>query len=265
MRSLATALESGPFRPPLNEDSSVWTDLLLRFSSEGSRDVSMKPVSQRTLPSRSDSAATTVYRIMEALHLDYKYIFLPSSSPDKKPQRGLGELPAIEFVTQSVQLCGYLNEPLLSGKNSYKRNLGLVVASYRAALRSGSVVSENAPQVRVELTPTGNIRCSVTLFLKIVPGIRGLTELIGSGSATFPLKIEVKSEYVLCDDTGLILQHRLLESRLNGQLTPGDVLSRWILQLSGTAVEGEASDVFLSSNWAQSLQEALKWFQSVRS
>jgi hypothetical protein len=63
--------------------------------------MSMKPVSQRTLPSRSDAAATIVYRIMETLHLEYKCIFLPNS-PDKK-----SELPAIEFVTPSVQLCGY--------------------------------------------------------------------------------------------------------------------------------------------------------------
>lgn len=264
MRSIATAIESGRFRPQLfKDDSSFFTDLLLR-ATDGNRDTSSK-LRNRTLPLRTDSAATTVYRVMEALHVDCQSLILPTN-PENSPTVGI---PAIDFMAPKVQLCGYLNEPLLSGKDNYRRNLGLFIASFRAALRSGRVVPERDPQVRVELTSNGSIRCSLILFLKILPAMPGLSELIvgtSASSGAFPLKIEIKSEYVLCNDTGFILQHRLLHSKVNGQLTPGDVISRWIRQLSGTKVNNEdEADDLLPVNWGQSLQEALKWLQSVRS
>lgn len=263
MRSLVIAVESGRFRSPSSDDSSFWTDLLLR-ATEGNRDgnASTEPVAhQRLLPVRTDSQAATVYRVMERLHLDCATL-VSLQNPDDKARRPSSSLPALDFMAQNVKLRGYLNEPLLSGKNNYKQNLGLFVASFRAALRSGRVVSEKEPKVRVELASTGNIRCSLALFLKVLPGIAGLSELIGPEASAFPLRIDLKSEYVLSDETGWILQHRLLESKVNGQLTPGDVISRWIRQLSGGEVE---SDDISSSDWARGLQETLKWVQSVRS
>jgi hypothetical protein len=125
------------------------------------------------------------------------------------------------------------------------------------------VVSEKEPAVRVELTPQGNVQLSLTLWLKLSPVFPGLG-LSESGTGTpslfVPLKLEIKSEYVISDETGQIVLHRLIESRVNGQLTPGDVVSRWIQQVTGAR-----EDVDTENDRINILQDAVKWARSLRS
>jgi len=256
MRSVATAVESGRTS---TDGSSLWSSLLLRVAERGRVQNGTAELLQQqqrpSMPPRSDSSAVTVYRVMEALLQDCANLVSVTDNP--------GRLPAIDLMVPNVQLRGYLDEVLILGRNNYKQSVGLIVASFKAALRSGRVVSDRTPRVRVELTPKGNVRCSLALFLKFSPNIPGLAEFMGSEAASLPFKIEVSSEYALCTDTGRILSHRLLESRVNGQLTPGDVVSRWIKQFSGTIEEGD--DETETTNWVQTLQEAAKWVQSASS
>ena len=70
---------------------------------------------------------------------------------------------------------------------------------------------------------------TLTLFLKIET-FTGLPNLLNIPSTGLPLKVELITEYVLDPDSGRIVQQRLVESRLNDQLTPGDFLSRVLLR-----------------------------------
>ena len=254
MRSVATAVESGRTS---TDGSSLWSSLLLRVAESGRVKNGTAELLQQqarpSMPPRSDSSAVTVYRVMESLLQDCANLVSVTDNPRR--------LPAIDHMVQNVQLRGYLDEVLILGRNNYKQSVGLIVASFKAALRSGRVVSDRTPRVRVELTPKGNVRCSLAVFLKFSPNIPGLAEFMGSEATSLPFKVEVSSEYALCTDTGRILSHRLLESRVNGQLTPGDVVSRWIKQFSGRIEEGDDE----TASWVQTLQEAAKWVLSASS
>ena len=74
-----------------------------------------------------------------------------------------------------------------------------------------------------------------------------------------PLKIEISSEYII-DSEGKIFEHRILESRLNGVLTPGDLFSRWIKGLAHE--DNDRSKV--ASSPLDSLMDAITWVRSMQ-
>jgi hypothetical protein len=154
--------------------------------------------------------------------------------------------------------------------------VGLLVASLRAALRTGRVQAEQSkPSVQVELTAKGNIRCSVTLYLKILPIPEGFPGLDSNVllQTSLPLKIGLVSEYVIDADTGLISQHELVESRVNGQLTPSDIVSQWIrrrqIPMIGGSTRGDSDSDSNSNNataeesWMQTALDTVNWVRSL--
>jgi hypothetical protein len=193
---------------------------------------------------RSDEAAVVVYRIMVALHNDLSRIADIPSNIGPGFGVGVGQkslIPAQDYLEENVELLGYFDEILARGRQQYLQCVRVILNTLQVAIRSGGVVSERDPIVVVELTPSGNVKSSVTLSLRIKP-IGSLTNLLPGGSVLDaasadtipPIKLQVISEYILNIDTGRIVRHRLLESRVNGQLTPGDVISRWIRRLVPT-------------------------------
>ena len=88
---------------------------------------------------------------------------------------------------------------LLRGRASYKQNIGLIIASFKAALRSARIIVSNKkdPSVKFELKPNENVRCSLSLSLKMSPIMAGLPvmkEFGGSSVVVPPLKIDLTSE-----------------------------------------------------------------------
>jgi hypothetical protein len=281
MRSVATAVESGRFRNT-EEAQSVLLDLVQRSmnmnlnptgkrpSSKTSTSTSVKEekevVAQPSL--LTDAVAANVYRIMATLHRD-----LPNLLDDTATSTSDLLLPPChEYMSDSVELHGYLGEVLLRGRTAYSTTVGLLMASLRAAMRTGRVQAENPdtkPSVQVELTEKGNVRLTLTLYLKILPlpagGFAGF-DPISSGvlPASLPLKIALISEYVIDPDTGRISQHELVESRINGQLTPGDIVSQWIQRrqdpLGGSSNNNRASG---EESWMQTVLDTVNWVRSM--
>ena len=75
-----------------------------------------------------------------------------------------------------------------------------------------------------------------------------------------PLKIELLTEYFM-DKAGEISEHRILESRLNGVLTPGDMFSRWV---KGLIKEDKGEGNAARPSAMESLVDALAWVRSMQ-
>jgi hypothetical protein len=182
-------------------------------------------------------AAASFYGILRAFHRD-----LPTLT-DANPQSP----PAAEYVAENIELRGYLDEVLAKGSASYNQVANVLTASLRTALLSGRVTAESAPTPRVEITSEGSIRVllKVNLKVKVTPGDSDLG---------VPLNLELVSEYKV-NSQGLIKEHKLVESRVNGQLTPGDVMSRWI---KGTTTSSNSEPNL-------SLLDVLAWARSFSS
>jgi hypothetical protein len=254
MRSVATAVETGRFRN--NEDSLVLDFLQRRMTNipTNNRSKLVSPKRETTaVPRRlDDAAAAKVYRIMSSLNEDLALLL--DEDINVAP-------PCLEYMVENVQLQGYLGTTLLRGQTAYKQNLGLLLASLRAALRTGRLLAEQPqPLVRVELTTAGNVRLSTTLFLKVVPLVTGFPGLDPSmfplGSGSLPLKIGLVSEYIIDPATGLITQHLLVESRINGELTPADIVSKWIQRRQ---VGGDSDATNGEESWVQTILDTFNW------
>lgn len=254
-KSLVTAVDAGGLRAT-NFDS-ILMDLLQRVG--GSANTLAGKTS--TPPVRSDIAAATVYRIMDNLFLaipDLVDLSVEDSS-----------VPAKEYLTENIEFMGYVGEVLIRGQSSYSRSLGLSIASLKAALRTGRVVSEKDPSVKVELTRERNVRLSFTLHLRIKP-LPGLPIFdgdslygIGLGSTAtggLPFRIGIVSDYLLDAESGRVVAHQIKESRINGQLTPSDIVARWIKQRQQGGLEGRDSDSFF-----RGLVDTVDWMRSLSS
>jgi hypothetical protein len=277
MRSIATAVETGLFS---NNEESVLLDLVQRSMNANGKGRPGKQLQSASTsemeliiqpPLLSDVAAANVYRIMATLHRDLPKLLDDSTSSDSLLP------PCHEYMADSMELHGYLGEVLLRGRTAYNRSVGLLVASLRAALRTGRVQAEQSkPSVQVELTTKGNVRLSMTLYLKILPipgGFPGLDSNVLL-QTSLPLKIDLVSDYVIDADTGLIVQHELIESRVNGQLTPADIVSQWIRQRqvpmmggASTSSRGGGSSSFkynaAEESWMQTALDTVNWVRSL--
>jgi hypothetical protein len=258
MRSLATAIETGRFRTP-TDYSSFWMDLLQLSPPPLQKPNGEKSKLTAGHKRRSDRAALNVYRIMESLHDDICNLVIVEKSSSSPLNAVVLRPPVSEFLSENVKLSGYLEETLLRGRVAYNRNVGLSLRTLRASLKSGQVSSDKAPTVRVELTAEGNVRCALTLHLKVQASIAGLRV------DTFPLKFGLMAEYVVCPETGLIQQHRLLESRINGQLTPADVVSRGILRFSssGETSSDNSGPDDMNDAVLQTIIDTVSWVRSL--
>ncbi|GKY90380.1 hypothetical protein MPSEU_000012000 [Mayamaea pseudoterrestris] len=255
-RSLATATQTGRLGDDMYD--GLWNDFLRRMagnaltsdpSKDGGTDVDvsiMKP---------SDAAAARIYRFMEALLTECPSI-VDTSLTSTHP-------PGYEYLSENLVLLGYLGETLLRGRSSYERSFGFSVASLRAALRSGQLISEKEPDIKVELTVNQNVQLSLSLYFKAPPliNIPGLdvSKIIPDGGV--PLKLTLLSQYVLSPESGVVEKHQLLESRINGQLTPGDLVSRWIQRQRGISVAPQSTDD--AESFMRGLLETVSWVRSL--
>jgi hypothetical protein len=251
MRNLVGAVERGRF--PGNNAKDIIMEL---FQQATPKPIPIPDLvaaaSTRTKPTRrrlSASAAANVYYLMSDL------------------QRQVGKLlnvttetvlpPAIDYMTESVELRGYLDEVLLRGSTLYNRAFGTTITQLQQSIARGSIVVIKKVAPRVELTSAGNVRLYLTLNMRLSP-LPGLPD-----ATAVPLKLELVSDYLIDPDTGKVYQHRLVKSRVNGQLTPVDVLSRSIQRFLKSP-ESPADDEDNGDDILQSLSDALAWIRSIR-
>jgi hypothetical protein len=197
------------------------------------------PLSKKSPRQVTPTAAGNIFYLMSELHER-----LPTVVNSTTP-------PAAEYFSDNVELKGYLGETLLRGATTYNRAVGSLLAAIRQALNQKRLILDSSlSSPRVELTPTGRVRVSFTLNFRV------------PGPISAPLALELVSDYVVDPQTGLVIQHRLVETRLNGQLTPGDVISR---SLAGffNIEQQEATSRRKSDDLLQTVSEAMSWLRSL--
>jgi hypothetical protein len=109
----------------------------------------------------------------------------------------------------------------------------------------------------------GSIRVNLILALWVAPqlplgGAIGQSQAGNQGFGAL-LKIQVLLEHII-DVHGKIREHIILESQLNGVLTPGNLFLRWIKGL--TREEDSKSKVALSP--LDSLVDVITWVRSIQ-
>jgi hypothetical protein len=224
--------------------------------------------SDSTFPSLDDDAAVSFYNILRALHNDIPNI----------ATIGFASTPADEFLTDTIELRGLLGEVLVRDQQNYRRVLGIVTSSLRAGVQTNTLRLATKPRTVIEVTSYGSIRVNIILALWISAPQLPLGGMLGGQSSSSsrqqkggedyqgfgaPLKIELSSEYII-DSTGRISQHKILESRVNGVLTPGDLLSRWIKEL--TREESSSSSrslVDAPASQFDNLIDVIAWVRSI--
>ena len=208
------------------------------------------------MPELSDAAAVSFYGIIRSLHRDLRNI-----------DSGLSSTPAGEFVADSIELRGLLGEVLVRGSQNYKRLLGIAISSLRAAIQAKAVRLAAEPRPTIEVTAKGSIKVNFILALWVsTPNPLGGGVMMGQSNNNInqgfgvPLKIELLTEYFM-DKAGEISEHRILESRLNGVLTPGDMFSRWV---KGLIKEDKGEGNAARPSAMESLVDALAWVRSMQ-
>jgi hypothetical protein len=230
------------------------TELLRSLTTKQSSKTAPKRAkpAAKSMPPLNDAAASSFYGIIRSLHND-----LPSIIADVE-MKGMPQTPAEEFLADSIELRGLLGEVLIRGSESYSRLFGVVISSLRAAVRTNRVRLAAKPKPTIEITPNGSIKMGLVVALWIdAPTFPGQSKS-NNGGFGVPLKIEINSLYKI-DEAGKIREHQILESRLNGMLTPGDVFSRWIKSVASSD-ETKREDVGV--NFASSFIDALSWARS---
>ena len=230
------------------------TELLRALTTKQSVKTAPKRAKQaeKSMPPLNDAAASSFYGIIRSLHND-----LPITIADVETKVS-PQTPAEEFLADSIELRGLLGEVLIRGSESYNRLFGVVISSLRAAVKTNRVRLAAKPKPTIEITPIGSIKMGLVVALWIdAPTFPGQSKS-NNGGFGVPLKIEILSLYKI-DETGKIREHQILESRLNGMLTPGDVFSRWIKSVASSD-EMKREDVGM--NFASSFIDALNWVRS---
>eukprot|EP00579_Thalassiosira_antarctica_P016499 CAMPEP_0201934834 /NCGR_PEP_ID=MMETSP0903-20130614/34396_1 /ASSEMBLY_ACC=CAM_ASM_000552 /TAXON_ID=420261 /ORGANISM="Thalassiosira antarctica, Strain CCMP982" /LENGTH=935 /DNA_ID=CAMNT_0048475135 /DNA_START=153 /DNA_END=2961 /DNA_ORIENTATION=- len=209
-----------------------------------------------SMPVLDDAAAASFYGILRALHNDLPNIV---SSTGTASSSSSTTTPAGDFLAETVELRGLLGEVLVRGSQNYRRLLSVAISSLRAAIQTRTVRLAAKPRPTIEVTSKGSIKVNLILALWVTPNPLGGGDNNNQGFGV-PLKIEVSSEYII-DKNGKIREHRILESRLNGVLTPGDVFSRWIKGLTG---EEDGSSAKVVPSAMESLIDAITWVRSMQ-
>jgi hypothetical protein len=246
----------------INDDGSAkasrdfWTELLmqqpgLNFIPQGS----IGQTKAKTMKKLSEAVAAKSYYIMTDLY-GHGFALFDLTSSRTSP-------PGAEYMAPNVELRGYLGESILRGSTLYNPSIGSVIFGIRDALRQKRVVVEKLVAPRVELImPAGDVRLSLTLIVRIPPPGAGV--ILPESALGPPIKLELVSDYKIDANTGSIAEHRLVETRVNDQLTPGDQVSRWIqrvLKMEGaTEVGGNDNG---STDTFKAFSEALSWIRSL--
>lgn len=180
--------------------------------------------------------------------------------------------PASEYMSDNIELQGYLGEKIAVGKRLYNSGIGSVLLGLRDSIRQKRVTVENVDCPRVELLPStsssrgGVVLRSTSALTFRIPSPGAGVILPDSLSSGPPVKLELTSDYRVNADTGLIVEHRLVETRVNGQLTPGDQLSRWMRRFLNVnekppTVGAKGRDT--NGDVLKAISDALLWFRSI--
>lgn len=213
--------------------STVGADVVLDLIEQVTSGRKVSDLKSEASAQLSDGAAASVYGILCTLHQD-----IASLSTLVSP-------PAAKYIAPSIELRGYLNEVLSRGEASYKAAIGVALISLRGAIRSERVVLEQPPKPTIIFQPDGRIRVDLVLNLRLK------TLSIGQ-DVGLPLKLELISDYRV-NKEGKIVEHTIVETRVNDILTPGDVVTRF---LKGTTLSEGALPV-------QSVLDALNWARNI--
>jgi len=254
---VSAALRSGITDNTPLPDTTIITELLQALTKStttqkantDTKQTKKKKIQMDIMPLLDDTAAVSFYNIIRSLHNDVPNIVnLDKSS---------SSIPAGDYLAESVELRGLLSEVLVRGDQSYRRLFSLAISSIRASLQSNNVRLAAQPKPTIEVTSKGTIRVTFVLALWVV----GPQLPLGESNNQFgmPLKIEITSEYKV-DDSGRIREQIILESRLNGVLTPGDALTKWIKGLS--QVDDDDNNSMPSA--VDSLIDTMKWVRSIQ-
>lgn len=265
---VSAALRSGLTENTPLPDTTIIKLLRSLTSQQKKSPTTMKnpTTSDSPFPSLDDDAAISFYNILRALHNDILNIATV----------GFASTPADEYLTGTIELRGLLGEVLVRDQKNYRRVLGIVTSSLRAGVQTNTIRLATEPRTVIEVTSYGSIKVNLILALWITAPqlplggmMRGQSSSQQQGEGNnqgfgAPLKIDISSEYII-DSTGRISQHKILESRLNGVLTPGDLLSRWIKDLTreeGGSTSSRSSVVAPSSQF-DNLLDVIAWVRSI--
>ena len=233
--NVATAFQ-GDGTPSSNLPRDFLTELLMNQPSLSPflQQQQKKSKSKSSKRKFSKAAAAASFYVMTDLCEQGASLFDISLSSRQSP-------PGSEQMSENIEFKGYLGESIVRGSSLYNRSIGSVISGIRESIRQKRLFIEDAPvPPRVELmVPTGEIRLSLAYVFRIPPpGIFPSPDSASNTPSGLPLKVELVSDYKIDPDTGLITEHRLVETRVNGQLTAGDQVSRWMqrfLKLDGAA------------------------------
>ncbi|KAL7510760.1 hypothetical protein ACHAXN_009796 [Cyclotella atomus] len=249
---IAAALRTAGNSPIPDPTISELLRALANRQSTPKKSTSQKKVTPpTTMPLLEDAAAASFYNILRSLHFDLANVGNADTT---------SSIPAGAYVADDIELRGLLRERLVSGSQGYSRLIGVAISSLRAAIKTGRVRLAAPPKPTIEVTTKGSIRVDFLLALWIDAPTFGTRP----GGFGVPLKIQLVCEYVV-GDNGKIVEHIILESRLNGVLTPGDVFSRWIKGLtSSTSDQVELLDSNGMPAALEQLVGALNWVKSMQ-
>lgn len=202
------------------------------------------------------TAAASFYNIIRTLHMQ-----LPSITESSQPAL----VPVEDFLSDDVELRGLLDETLARGKGPYSQVLSASTGSLRAAMTTKGVTSVKKPTSTIEVTPSGRIKVTLGLSLRIeapslppLPGQKLRTPSNSDGVSLdigIPFNLELVSVYKV-GRNGDIVEHRIVENRVNGQRSPADVVSAWTKGAAG----GEGSS---QQGAVSTFLDAVKWARSV--
>ena len=218
---VAAVLRSGITENTPLPDTTI-TELLRALTTK-KKDVATKKSMESAMPTLDSTAALSFYDIIRSLHAD-----LPNISESSSPI----PIPAGDYLAETMELRGLLGEVLVRGAPRYRQLLGVVLSSLHAATQTNAVRLATKPKPTIEITPKGSIKMNLVLALWVSPQLP-----LGGGQQNnnqgfgVPLKIDISSEYII-DETGKIREQIILESRLNGVLTPGDTFAKWVKGLT---------------------------------
>ena len=185
--------------------------------------------------------------------------------------------PGLLYMEDSVELRGYLGETLIRGLAQYKLAIGAFFSSLRQGIDQKLLIVAKYPPDRVIELTSSNLDTAPTVRLTLTLKFRLSSPLLTGGSTillpealadvassvtTVPLKLEIISDYVIDPQTGMVEQHRLVESRVNDQLTPGDVLSRNIQRFLKLSSESGRDDDKDQDLVLKLLSDGFSWLRS---
>mmetsp|Transcript_16416 Transcript_16416/g.39282 ORF Transcript_16416/g.39282 Transcript_16416/m.39282 type:complete len:936 (-) Transcript_16416:50-2857(-) len=263
---VSAALRSGIADNAPLPDTAIAELLRALTTKKSSAKKAKSPTKKETpteFPLLEDAPAVTFYGIIRAIHNDFPNIATSRQENGQATGASSSSIPAGEFLSETVELRGLLGEVLVRGSQGYRRLLGVAISSLRAAIQTNTVRLAAKPRPTVEVTSKGSIKVNLVLALWVAPQLPlggGMGQSKDSNGFGVPLKIEVLSEYVIDNKSARIREHRILESRLNGVLTPGDVFSRWI---RGLAREEDDNSKSIPPT-IDSLMDAIAWVRSMQ-